>query len=66
MRVLPRPMRDSWQVCDITKGSVLKTVPKATFFASTRLISVLVRQKMPSMRLSSKSARNPGHYRLCV
>ena len=24
---------------DIKKGSVLKTVPKATFFASTRLIS---------------------------
>ena len=32
----------------ITRGSVLKTVPKATFFASTRLISFLLRQKMPS------------------
>ena len=32
-----------------TKGSVLKTVPKATFFASTRLISFLSRQKMPSI-----------------
>ena len=32
-----------------TKGSVLKTVPKATFFASTRLRSFLSRQKMPSI-----------------
>ena len=40
------------------------TVPKATFFASTRLISFLSRQKMPS--IGSKSARIPGHYRLFV
>ena len=54
---------------DITKGSVLKTVTKATFFASTRLIRFLLIQKIHLrfyVLLSSKSARNPGHYRLFV
>ena len=44
----------------------LKTVPKATFFASTRLISFVETKDAIYVLLSSKSARNPGHYRLFV
>ena len=45
---------------DITKGSVLKTVPKATFLASVESKDAIY------VLLSSKSARKPGHYRLFV
>ena len=49
-----------------TRGSVLKTVPKGTFFASTRLIVIVETKDAIYVLLSSKSARNPGHYRLFV
>ena len=50
----------------IYKRFRLKTVPKATFFASTRLISLVETKDAIYVLLSSKSARNPGHYRLFV
>ena len=49
-----------------TRGSVLKTVPKGTFFASTRLIVIVETKDAIYVLLSSKSARNPGHYRRFV
>ena len=50
----------------IYKRFRLKTVPKATFFASTRLISFVETKDAIYVLLSSKSARNPGHYRRFV
>ena len=48
---------------DITKGSVLKTVPKATnstFFASTRLISFLLRKRCHLCALELKVCEKSG------
>ena len=50
-----------------TKGSVLKTVPKATFFASTRLRSFFVETKDAIyIAMCLKICEKSGHYRLFV
>ena len=52
----------------LQKVQYLKTVPKATFFASTMQAYIFFVETKDAIcvLLSLKSARNPGHYRLFV